>query len=447
MENKTTNNPKCLSEKEQDKDNQVSREHLDKALDKDLESHSNNFPIDIFPLPIQVLIHDAKESVRFNSDYLSAGILSTCATAIGNSITLFNGSYSSKPILWISIIGRSGIGKTHPLEFAKNPIETRDKQSYEEYIKLVNEYENNETTVNKPKYSKNILKDFTPEKLAENLQFNLKGTLIFKDELIGWINSFDQYKKGGDQQLYLELFNGGTLTVDRKTSEPIRVEKTNVNIIGGMQPSLIKKMAGNNRSEDGFLSRFLFVYPNNLKPNLFTGNSIKESNVKNYENLISNLFDLEDKVLQVDNSGIEIYKEWQHSKSSEAFQDDLETIIQAKLETYVWRLALIIEMIQQATESNYSNTISNQSLNKAIKLIEYFRFNALKVYNKMLINNPLEGLEKNKYELYQELPNEFNRKDVLPLFITHKIKGGSIGRFLSSEVFTQPKYGMYKKKY
>lgn len=447
MENKTNNNPKNLSDKEQIKDNQISTIDLEKALDKDLESHSNNFPVDIFPIPIQELIRDANKSVRFNSDYLSAGILSICATAIGNNITLFNGSYSSKPILWISIIGRSGIGKTHPLEFAKKPIESIDKRRYEEYNDLLKNHENTDARINKPKYSKNILKDFTPEKLAENLQFNLKGTLIFKDELIGWINSFDQYKKGGDQQLYLELFNGGTLTVDRKTSEPIRVEKTNVNIIGGMQPSLIKKMAGNNRSEDGFLSRFLFVYPNNLKPNLFTGNSIKESNVKNYESLISNLFDLEDQVLQVDSSGIEIYKEWQHSKSSEAFQDDLETIIQAKLETYVWRLALIIEMIQQATESNYSNTISNQSLNKGIKLIEYFRFNALKVYNKMLINNPLEGLEKNKYELYQELPNEFNRKDVLPLFITHKIKGGSIGRFLSSEVFTQPKYGMYKKKY
>jgi hypothetical protein len=214
-----------------------------------------------------------------------------------------------------------------------------------------------------------------------------------------------------------------------------------------MQPSLLKKMAGNNRNEDGFLSRFLFVYPNNLHPNLFTGNSIKESNIKNYENLISNLFDLENQVLQVDNSGIKIYKEWQHSKSSEAFRDDLETIIQSKLETYVWRLALIIEMINQATKSNYCTTISDNSIKKAIKLVEYFRVNALKVYDKMLINNPLGGLEKNKYDLYEKLPHEFKRSDVLPLFNTYKIKGGSIGRFLSSEVFIQLKYGMYKKKY
>jgi hypothetical protein len=61
---------------------------------------------------------------------LSAGILSICATAIGNSVTLSNGSYKSSPILWLTIVGRSGIGKTHPLKFAKEPIEIKDKQNY-----------------------------------------------------------------------------------------------------------------------------------------------------------------------------------------------------------------------------------------------------------------------------------------------------------------------------
>ena len=105
---------------------------LDKIIHNEFSS-SGDFPIDIFPSQIQALIKDAENTVGFNKDYLSAGILSICATALGNSVTLFNGSYSSQPILWLAIIGRQGIGKTHPLNFAKNPMEKKDKDSYTEF--------------------------------------------------------------------------------------------------------------------------------------------------------------------------------------------------------------------------------------------------------------------------------------------------------------------------
>ena len=101
---------------------------LNEIIDNEYSS-SVNFPTDIFPEQIQELIKNAKNTVGFNSDYLSAGMLSICATALGNSITLFNGSYSSQPILWLAIIGRQGIGKTHPLNFAKSPMEKKDKDS------------------------------------------------------------------------------------------------------------------------------------------------------------------------------------------------------------------------------------------------------------------------------------------------------------------------------
>lgn len=423
--------------------------NLSNIIDDAFDSENKGFPLDVFPKPIKEFTLNANDTVGFNTDYLSAGILSTCATAIGNSVSLFNGSYLSKPILWLSIIGRSGIGKTHPLEFAKKPIENQDKQNYIDYQNLMQDYEMQEKDQKgrKPKYHKFILKDFTPEKLADTLQFNDKGALIFRDELIGWVNSFDQYKKGGDQQLYLELFNGGILTVDRITKEPVRVEKTNVNIIGGMQPKLLKAMSGNNRNDDGFLSRFLFVYPDNMKPKLFTGNSIDEIHSENYKRLVLNLLDVPTDTIQANSSNIEMYKDWQHAKSKACFNDDLETLIQAKLETYVWRLALIIELMQQATTGNYKNTLQDESLRKAIKLAEYFRINALRVNDRILSINPLEDLSTNKLILYKALPIEFKRADVLPLFDEHQVKGGSINRFLSKELFSTPKYGYYKKKF
>jgi hypothetical protein len=244
------------------------------------------------------------------------------------------------------------------------------------------------------------------------------------------------------------MFNGGVLTSDRVTKEPIRIEETNVNIIGGLQPKLLKSLASNNRNEDGFLARFLFVYPSISKPNLFTGKTIKPFNAANYKRLILNLYDTNPRTLKVNSCQINTFKSWQHKKANECFNDDLETLIQSKLETYTWRLALIIEMMEQASTNSVNETLSDASLDKAIKLIEYFRTNAISVYDKILSNNPLENMPSNKIDLFNNLPPEFKRADVLTLFDNHKIKGGSIGRFLNNKSLFQRETttGNYKKK-
>ncbi|MDC0177469.1 YfjI family protein [Polaribacter sp.] len=415
-----------------------------------LSTRSHSFPTEIFPRNIQKLIINAEETVGYNPEYLSAGILSTCATAIGSSVRLNNGSYDNPPILWLNIIGRSGDGKTHPLKFAKQPIAEMDKKSFTKFHSDMQKYSNSEDkNGEKPIYNKTILSDFTPEKLSETLQHNKKGVLIFRDELLGWIKSFDKYKKGGDQQMYLEFFNGDAISVDRVSKGPIRVENPNVNILGGMQPKVLKDMASNNREDDGFLARFLFVYPEYLEPKLFTGKQIDESQYQSYNKLIQDLFGTTNKTLKTTESQIEIYKEWQSEKVKQCYKDDLETLIQSKLETYVWRLALILEMIEQTSTNTFSDNLSDKSLNDAIILVEYFRNNALRVYNKLSSTNPLDNLEENKFSLYKELPMEFKKSEQIELFTKHNVRGGSIGRFLCKDkLFVRlDTQGNYKKKF
>lgn len=249
--------------------------------------------------------------------------------------------------------------------------------------------------------------------------------------------------------MYLEFFNGDAISVDRVSKAPIRVERPNVNILGGMQPKVLKDMAANNREDDGFLARFLFVYPENLKPNIFTGKQIDDSQYKNYNKLIQDLFSIPDKTLKTTGSQIEIYKEWQSEKVKECHQDDLETLIQSKLETYVWRLALILEMIEQTSKESFSDELSDSSLNNAILLVEYFRNNALRVYNKLSSTNPLDSFSDNKQELFRELPMEFKKGDQTLLFNKHKVSGGSLARFLNkTELFKRvDSIGNYKKMF
>jgi hypothetical protein len=248
--------------------------------------------------------------------------------------------------------------------------------------------------------------------------------------------------------MYLDLFNGGCVSVDRVTKEPIRIDATNVNILGGMHPQMLKGIAKNNRKEDGFLDRFLFVYPKTTEPVLFTGLDINDHNKDNYKRLITNLLDVPFQTLIAGASNIEIFKLWQHAKARECSIDAIETSIQSKLETYVWRLALVIEMMQQAVNGSYTITLKDDSINKAIHLVEYFRINALRVHEKILSVNPLEDLTPIQLELYNELPTEFKRVEVLPLFEAKGFKRGAVARFLGKkELFTRiDGKGHYKKK-
>ena len=163
----------------------------------------------------------------------------------------------------------------------------------------------------------------------------------------------------------------------------------------------------------------------------------------------TDLFTTDNKTLKTTESQIEIYKEWQSRKVKECHHDDLETLIQSKLETYVWRLALILEMIDQTTKDSFSDELTDSSLNNAIILVEYFRENALRVYNKLSSTNPLDNLTENKLELFKELPPEFKKGEQKELFEKHKVSGGSLGRFLSKkELFIRvDSIGNYKKKF
>ena len=106
-------------------------------------------------------------------------------------------------------------------------------------------------------------------------------------------------------------------------------------------------------------------------------------------------------------------------------------------------------MIKQTSTNTFSDNLSDKSLNDAIILVEYFRNNALRVYNKLSSTNPLDNLEENKFNLYKELPMEFKKGEQIELFTKHNVRGGSIGRFLCKDkLFVRlDTQGNYKKKF
>jgi Protein of unknown function (DUF3987) len=76
-----------------------------------------------------------------------------------------------------------------------------------------------------PKVRRYRTEDTTTEKLADLLNENPNGLLVFRDELVGFLRSLDKYGREGDRQFYLEAWNGDqSFSVDRIGRGSLRVE-------------------------------------------------------------------------------------------------------------------------------------------------------------------------------------------------------------------------------
>jgi hypothetical protein len=98
----------------------------------------------------------------------------------------------------------------------------------------------------------------TMEALAQDvLADNPRGVLLMYDELAGLIGSLDAYKsnRGKDRPLLLQLWNGGTLTINR-SGKRIFVENLSASVLGGIQEEKLAEMAPK-MNGDGLLQRFL----------------------------------------------------------------------------------------------------------------------------------------------------------------------------------------------
>jgi hypothetical protein len=112
--------------------------------------------------------------------------------------------------------------------------------------------------------------DATVPKLADLLAKSPDGMLIARDELTGWLASFDQPGHEGDRAFFLEGWNGlGAFTVDRVGRGTVLIKRLTISVFGGIQPELMGRfLQGITTSarNDGLLQRFgVLVYPDQVE--------------------------------------------------------------------------------------------------------------------------------------------------------------------------------------
>jgi hypothetical protein len=393
---------------------------------KELSKEQNPFPVDVFPLPVQRIIKATNESLNYPIDFIGAGIMYAVSVATGNThkVQIMKG-YEQNSVLYFAIVGKAGTNKTHPIAWALKPINSKDQASFQEFSNLSAEFSEYsklspkekkdlglEKPPQKPKWEQLIVSDFTPESLTEIMDFNKRGIGVYADELAAWFNNFNRYNKGSEEQFWLSVWSGTRITINRKTSDPILIQNPFASVIGTVQPAILEQLALN-RTENGFIDRLLFVVPDKLQKEYWSEKELDPEIETEWFTIIENLLNLEagnkPEILEFSPEARAEMFEFNRKLTDLCNQTENDSIrgIYAKIEQYALRFSLLLEMLRYACSESDKKEISLQSVQGAIKLVEYFQNSAIRVHKLLSDTSPFDKLPADKQKLYDALPEVF----------------------------------------
>jgi hypothetical protein len=240
-----------------------------------------------------------------------------------------------------------------------------------------------------PQRRRMLVQDATPEALGEILSGNPNGTLHLRDELAGWLMSFERYSPGG-REFWLEAYGGRAHVIDRKSlKEPLAIPFNGVTVLGGIQPDKLADCLLN-VTDDGLVARFLWAWPDPVPYHRPRNIADADRLARAYRRL-DELRPARDEngaekpiVVMLDDGAAEIFEKWV-AETGESVRDaaSLYKGFVGKLRGTALRLALVVELLAWAdgVERDEPVTIRAESIVAAIGFLEdYARPTALRVF-------------------------------------------------------------------
>lgn len=419
----------------------------------DFNSKGNAFPIEVFPKFYQELFESLNKTHGFSVDYLAAGLIFTIGTSIGNSIKLkHKANWIAQPSFYCVIVGDPGDGKTHALSYMLKPLKEIDYLLYTQYKSELAELSNNDNFSNsaKPELLQYLSNNATVEASMEMLSKNPKGIGIAVDELRTFLNGLNMYKQGNDEELFLSTFSYEQIKISRVTKHTILIPNPNINIIGSIQPRMIQSTFTGNRLVNGFIDRFIFFWPEDIKRIEWNNLEMPQETTEKYKRKIKSLIEFSDSLENPIHLILpeQVRKKLHHWRNSKSYDYDFpyEAGAVAKLEDYVLRLTIVLHVASYERENNFPLEIHEETINGAIKLYDYFKENAHRVYDQFS-TDLIDNLSEKQRRLYDLLPDAFKTNEGVELSVEYKLLSRrSFFRFLKDKnLFKKINHGEYAK--
>lgn len=433
----------------------------------------NPFPLDVLPKKVREIIDEANVTLGFPKDYLAVSMLTAMAAAVGNTHKVEHMTgWQEYCILFVALVGRPGANKSHPLSFAMQPLVSFDAEQaalFAEAIKRYNSamelppkeraangYDANPT---EPKRVRFTMQDVTPEAVHRILSENPRGLCLYADELAAWFKNFNRYNNGSESEFWMSVFNHKVAMSDRKSSQSgVFISNPFLCVIGTIQPKVLGELAAGNRNANGFMERFLYVVPDDQSK--VKWNSERKSPsfdiAEAWREIIGKLTrivpttDGNGEIIPVDvpfsPEAIDRLFSWQNESTERCNTESSDTLtaIASKLEIYAVRFCLLLALADWATGAKRKKAVELSTVERSIRLTEYFRVTATKVQG--VISE--DAMTDVQLSVMLELPATFTTAEGVAIAGKNGMAERTFKKFLRDKrgvFFTRDAYGSYSK--
>ena len=427
-------------------------------------------PVDVLPPRLQEIINEANICLGFPKDYLAGAMLTAMAAVIGNTHTAeIMPGWKEYAILFTALVGSPGTNKSHPLSFAMQPLIDFDAEQAAIFGEAMKRYEaamelppkeraakGYDTNPIEPKRVRFTMQDVTPEAVHRILSENRRGLVLVSDELAGRFKNFNRYNNGSESEFWMSVFNHKVAMSDRKGSQSgVFIRNPFLCVIGTIQPKVLTELAAGNRNANGFMERILYVLPS-VQAKVRWNRERKSPSfdiASAWREILSRLIDI---VPAVDSCG-EIIPEdvpfspealdrlfsWQNEVTDRCNAEGSDTPIASKLEIYAVRFSLLLALADRAC-GDEKKLIDADTVERAIRLTEYFRMTAAKVQG--IVSE--DALTELQLAVLSELPGTFTTAEGVAIAAKCGMSERSFKRFLKDRngvLFVHSAHGNYSR--
>lgn len=197
------------------------------------------------------------------------------------------------------------------------------------------------------------------------------------------LDDFGRYNKSGEQSNMISTWSGVPITYNRKTAGIMCITNPCISICGSIQPGLLPDFAADSRQENGFLSRFCTVFPDNTKKARYSTQTIHEEIINGWEEFLSKLVNLDVPIkIRLSKKAEEKYEQWYNKNAEIADAEKSEYLkgVYGKLDIISLRTAIVVKGMNIACGINDLPEITADEMETALGITEYFRETAKKVF-------------------------------------------------------------------
>ncbi len=394
----------------------------EKPVDVDTRPSWKPFPVAALPEPFRAYVADTAHARQWDPTAVALPLLAALAGTIGNArVVQIGRDWLAPAVLWTVVVAPSGAVKSPPFRAALYPARKIDSDARQEWEEQHGDPRSarmrHDAEVAAWRKKKNggdppapmepvprlLVEDATLQALAAVLAENARGVLLARDELSGWVRSFDQFTgaAGADLARWLEIYGAGALRVDRKADGHTFVRQAAVSITGTIQTAILPLVFGEQQQAAGLLARMLLAAPPEPARKWSAIRDAKKPDVskllRRFQSLRS--LDLADDgkfptALPLSPVAEGLYGDWftAHDARRRKTEPGAWRSALSKLEEIPCRVALVL-VLAGAEEPGAVEEVDGDTMRRAIELTNWFRAEGERVYS-LLAETPQESAHR-----------------------------------------------------